>query len=163
MATQRLPQVTKYVRSLGNFYLTSEVAEVLGVSEWSLRDLSGTHPQLAPSARADWLAGEVLLYTPDDVTRLYEHFAAHPQPARRRWTVAEYHDRQRRERMVRYWRKKAEAAAAAGDRLAADTAGRKARKLARGLEVERARRGRKVRTTGGSAARSGTPSAECQR
>lgn len=66
----RTSPVVDYVRSLGDFKVTSEVAEELGVSDGLVRKLAKKRVTQAPSKIAPFGETHVHLYTPGDIDAL---------------------------------------------------------------------------------------------
>lgn len=69
----RTSPVIDYVRSLGNYQVTSEVAEELGVSDGLVRKLAKKRVTQAPSKIAPFGTTHVHLYTPGDVKALRKY------------------------------------------------------------------------------------------
>jgi hypothetical protein len=73
----RVPPAIAYVRSLdGEFYLLSEVAEQVGVSQGTLRKLVHADPPKvsAPSYMGNQGDMNIYLFTPEDVTEIKAYF-----------------------------------------------------------------------------------------
>lgn len=66
----RQSPVVDYVRSLGDYKITSEVATELGISDGLVRRLAKKRVTQAPSKVAPFGDTHVALYTPDDVEAL---------------------------------------------------------------------------------------------
>ena len=73
----RSSPVVDYVRSLGDYMTTKEVAEELGVSEGWVRKAASKRWTQAPSYRAPFGHTHVNLYTKKDVAALREYIDSH--------------------------------------------------------------------------------------
>lgn len=72
-APGRQSPVTAFVRNLGDYHTTCEVAEILGVSESLIRKLSKEKVTQAPSYVAPFGKIYIYLYTKEDITVLKDH------------------------------------------------------------------------------------------
>jgi hypothetical protein len=73
----RRSPVTDYVRSLGDYLTTAEVAEKVGKSEGWVRKAAAKRWTQAPSYVAPFGDTHVNLYTPEDVEALKAYIAEH--------------------------------------------------------------------------------------
>lgn len=69
----RTSPVVDYVRSLGNYKVTSEVAKELGISDGLVRKLAKKRVTQAPSKIAPFGSTHVHLYTPGDIKALKKY------------------------------------------------------------------------------------------
>lgn len=74
-ATGRRSPVTDYVKSLGDYYTTAEVAEMVGRSENWVRKAAAKRWTQAPSYVAPFGDAHVNLYTDEDVKALRDYIA----------------------------------------------------------------------------------------
>jgi hypothetical protein len=141
-----LPPIVRAVRELdGEYYLTSEVSQAIGIPAPTLRKLAKgpKAKELGPSQTMLYGQVRIGLYSPADLRRLAAHFKdekAKPSPMGRvgrprLWTVEEQAERQRRFNLAQHYRRQAKRLRPT-DPLAAKLANNQSRILIRGLRNE---------------------------
>lgn len=136
-----------FVRSLdGEFFMLREAAEMVGVSQYTLRTLIAAEADgLTPSNYAMFGKVKIYLYTRADIERLREHFKRRlevrkfdgPAPKSGRppiYTKDERRERNRLHSQAYYYRKRAEKLMAQGREVDADQALQKAENIERKLK-----------------------------
>lgn len=109
--TKRTDPATSFVRQLeGDWYMLREAAELVGVSQFTLRKLIFNEAEgLVPSHYTMFGRNKIYLYTKDDIDRIRAHFEARQQVfvndgSRRTGRPPVYTSDERRERARLYSR-----------------------------------------------------------